>query len=307
MAENKNIDQDGFGEKGDSSGNANSPVTKYRALLEDKVFPQKEGLLRQKQQRQINSEELGIFYEKIRTGLGELEKDLLFLEKQYFSLTPFYERLFNRLEKLLAEAKENNATLLKFRIKNLNYEIVRFYKKSGYNVENFHHLFRALTTIIHKLPDEVFSEPAVKIIQEKIKSEAAKWIGDGFSGKSPMHKYLAVENEDTHFLIPFKRKLWEKQVENKSRLKIQIKSIPGDNIFLFKRLPGNASNAPSQKMAVLMETEDNEKNGILTDKIDGIMIFSEKFLKKNMDYFPVGDSTFSPYLTLKGIRYFIRQ
>ncbi|MDH4200138.1 MAG: hypothetical protein OEV66_07130 [Spirochaetia bacterium] len=255
----------------------------------------------------INSNKLSIFLEKFNFNLDQMEKDLMQLEKEYFSLTPYYEKIFERLENMEFDARENRASLLSYRIKHLLGDVIKFHKNSGYNIDGFNHLFKSLRSVKTRLPDEIFSEDALKMIREKVKLEAARWIPSGLPQKSDLHKYLALENDGTHYLIAFKKKIWEKQVENKSRVKIQIKSLPGDNTFSFKSLPGNTEKQASLKLAVLIENEAGEKTGILTEKIEGVMIFSGKFLKKNTDYFPISDGGFAPYLTLKGMRYFIRK
>ncbi|MDH4262139.1 MAG: hypothetical protein OEV78_03735 [Spirochaetia bacterium] len=254
----------------------------------------------------IDTKKLSDFYQKVSIEIEQLEADLFSLEKEYFAITPVYEKLFNRIENIHDLTAENHATLLNFRIKNLQNEITRFHKNSGYNLNAFHSIFKHLHTIKNKLPDEIFSEPAYKIIKEKIRMEASKWIPDGLPGKSPLHKYLSLVNDDTYYLIPFKRKLWEKKVENKIKVRIQIKSIPDNNVFLFRCLPGNDQINVKEKLAVLLESENGIKFGILTDRIEGTMIFSEKFLKKKTDYFPVSDAKFTPYLHIHGKRYFIR-
>jgi len=254
----------------------------------------------------FDTKDFSDFYQKISFELEQLESDLLNLEKEYFAITPVYEKLFNRLDNIKEITVKNHSTLLNFRIKNLQSELIRFHKNSGYNLNSFHSIFKHLHTIKNKLPDEIFSEPAIQIIKEKIKMEASKWIPDGLPGKSPLHKYLALVNDNTHYLIPFKRKLWEKTVENKLKVRIQIKSIPGENVFLFRSLPGNDQKTVNVKSAVLLESEVGVKFGILTDKIEGTMIFSEKFLKKKTDYFPISDEKFTPCLQFHGKRYFIR-
>ena len=256
---------------------------------------------------QIDTEKFSKFYQKISSELEQLESDFLNLEKEYFAITPSYEKIFNRLEKIQKVASENEATLIHYRVKNLQREVAHFHKKSGYNLDAFHNIFKHLHALKSKLPDEIFSEPALKIIREKVKLEASRWIQDGLPKKSNLHKYMALINDDMHFLLPFKRKIWEKKVENKKRMRIQIKSLEGENIFSFQSLPGNDEDRVKEKIAILLETEKGSKFGILTDKIDGIMIFSEKFIAKKKDYFPVSDGNFTPYLTLKGIRYFIRE
>jgi hypothetical protein len=255
---------------------------------------------------QIDTKQFSDFYQKVSVEIGQLEADLFNLEKEYFAITPAYEKLFNRLEKIQEVTDENHATLLSYRIKNLNRELIRFHKNSGYNINAFHAIFKHIHAIKSKLPDEIFSEPALEIIKEKVKMEAAKWIPDGLPKKSPLHKYLALINDNTHYLIPFKRKLWEKPVENKRKVRIQIKSMTGENIFSFRCLPGNDQNTVKEKAAVLLESEKEAKFGILTDRVEGVMVFSEKFLKKKTDYFPVSEGKFTPCLNLHGKRYFIR-
>lgn len=256
---------------------------------------------------QIDTAKFNDFFQKISFELEQLEAGFLNLEKEYYAITPSYEKLFERLDKLLKITSENDSTLLNYRIKNLQRELVYFHKNSGYNIDAFHKIFKHLHALKGKLPDEIFSEPALQIIKEKVKSEAARWIPEGLPKKSDLHKYLAVKNDDMHFVIPLKRKLWEKQVENKKKMRIQIKSMEGANIFNFRSLPGNDEGRVKVKKAVLLESDNGKKFGILCDTVQGVMIFSDKFLKKKTDYFPVGDGNFTPYLTLQGNRYFIKR
>jgi hypothetical protein len=183
---------------------------------------------------------------------------------------------------------------------------MNFHHTSGYNAEAFHILFGQLKSILNKLPDEIFSESAVKLIKEKIKNEARKWLPEGLPSRSTMRKFIALKNDDMTFLVPFKKKIWEKTVDNRKKLKIQIKSISGDNIFPFRTLLSSSQNPDKkQKLAVLLELENSNKLGILTDQIEGVLVFSKKFLKKHLEYFPVGDGNYKPFIQLKGKRYFM--
>jgi len=255
---------------------------------------------------QIDTKKFNEFYDKISHEIGLLESDLFHLEKEFFSVTPAFDILFNRLEKIQKISMENNATLLNYRIKNLHNELRHFHKNSGYNLNAFHEIFRNLHLLKNKLPDEIFSGPALQLIREKVKMEASKWIAEGLPGKSPLRKFLALENDNSYYVIPFKKKLWEKRVKNKKKIRIQIKAMPGENTFSFRCLPGNDESRTREKTAILLESEKDIKFGILADVVEGVMIFSEKFLKKKTDYFPIGEGNFTRCLNLRGKRYFIR-
>jgi len=254
----------------------------------------------------VYSKEFDDFYQAIRFELELLEGDFFKLEKEYFAITPVYDKIFNRLDRLQKASEENQASLIGYRIKNLRRQLKHFHKNSGYNLDAFSEIFKQLHTLKSKLPDEVFSEPALQVIKEKVKLEASKWISGGLPRKSPLHKHLALQNDGTCFLVPFRRKLWEKSVESAGRVRIQIKSAEGDKVFSFRALPGNVQSQTRFKQAILLESEKGVKFGILADKIEGVMIFSEKFLKKKTDYFPVGNGNFTPCLNLHGKRYFLR-
>jgi len=252
------------------------------------------------------TEELDQQFMAIQPEIEYVEKEFIAIEKTVYQTIPLFEKILERLEKVSNYAKENNLDMVRYKIKNLYHNILFFQKNNGYNVLMFHDLFEEIDSLKKKLPDDLLPEKYLYYLKERIKTETHNLIGGFYPNRKNLKRFYALINDNTHYLVEADRKLWEGPVPNKNKIKIQIKPLQDNKTHQFKQLPGYNPENKKEKKGVLFQLPDGSSQGYIADTILGSYIFSKKLLKKKIDYFPVGDSNFTPFITIKGERYFLR-
>jgi len=250
-------------------------------------------------------------YNHIKETLDTFETELIEIEKNYYHSAKRQDDIITKLNELHTLLEEKGVSTVSHKIKTLRDLVIYFRNKRGYNHDSFHKIYEYYHLTQNNIEKDLSESELLstvrqnlsykfhKIMEEKIKKE--------FFGKV-YQRYLFVKSNDLHFMIPVKKVLWEKVVPNKSKLKIQIKSMPLPNTFQFTHLPQyTIQNETLNKTAILFETNNGLKVGVLVDVVEKQAMFAATLVKRKTLYLHIGEDRYEPYLELQGNRYFLRE
>jgi len=247
--------------------------------------------------------------QSILSSLEKVNELYLNLEKEYYNLLPLYEKIQDEIVALRKIAAQNNMVNAEYKLKQLSRLCKRLQKNRGYHFDDFHSIFEALQRLKKQLPNEMQNSGNIERIKQKIEDGIREKLETNvlFNKQDADQVFAIVKNNDMRFLLSLKKIIWEKRVEAKGAVKIQINSLEKPNIFKFSQIPkGNNYNQIETKTAILLENRNGQTSGFLVDSYEGKVALTPRSLKKRTLFMHTGDNRYEPYLIIKGERHYIR-
>ena len=199
------------------------------------------------------------------------------------------------------------------RSNSLGKELNTLENNCGYDSRVFQNMFISLKKIGKGSHQEILSVAALKNILSKFKQFNNQLFtareGVGFLETSQPKKFLMLKDASASFLVPVKKKLWQKKIINKAykdKITIQLKLKNIKDSFVFKSiLSGQREKRKPERVALLMRIENDEIKGVLSDEMEGIIYFNPRLFLSKLEYLKVDHSTSRSFIWLKGRRFFI--
>ena len=256
-------------------------------------------------------------YQEVRDTLKKTEDSLLKLEKISFSMSPIFEEVEGSLDALIKILKSEKVHGLCRQIRSLKTRLNTLENKKGYDSDTFQNIFALLKKIRKENHTEILSIARLRDILGRNALGKFKEFNKQFFkapanslNASPPKKFLMLKDSSTSFLVPIKKKIWQKKIINKAykdEIKIQLKSDKIHGAFVFKSiLQGEREKRSSQRVALLVRNENDDLKGILSDETEGIIYLSPSVFLNKLKYLKVNHSTSKSFIWLKGRRFFIR-
>ncbi|MDH5716118.1 MAG: hypothetical protein OEZ22_00600 [Spirochaetia bacterium] len=245
--------------------------------------------------------------------IKDIEKELVELEKQFFSLIPSFENVELKLNDVLSLMLDHKCELVVKKIINLISMVRTLKQKRGYDMQIFQDIFSYLNKTTKSIPNEIVPSKLKEKLNKRILRKAQNILKEKIlQNKLELNnavKYFMTKNGSMGFLIPYSEKIWSSIVPYKKNLKIKIKSLPEPNVFLFTELPGYSENEknPQNKTALLIKEKNGNIKAYIVDKIENTIILNPRLYEKKAEKFQISDKENKEYIKIKGERYFIRK
>ena len=253
-------------------------------------------------------------YQEVQDTLKKTEDYLLKLEKISFSMSPVFAEVEESLDALIKLLRNERVYALCKQIQLFRTELNTLEDNRGYDSEVFQDIFVSLKKIGKGSHREILSAASIKSTLGRFKEFssqllASKGLTNSLDASQPK-KFLMLKDASTSFLVPIKKKLWQKKIINKAykdKIMIHLKLENIDDSFVFKSIiQGDRAKRCSQRIALLVRIENNELKGILSDKIEGIIYLNPRLFLDKLEYLKVNRSTSKSFIWLKRRRFFIR-
>jgi len=250
-------------------------------------------------------------YTKLELDFTSLKDDFMNLEKAYYNLTPIYERIEDKFDMVLNDLKSRPSSGINRRIASLKEVLLDLKSKRGYDIKIFQHIFLLLEKLMKNAAIEIVPPKFLESLTKRVQQETLKVKNIESQRKEKIKKnsiaFMMLLNNNMNFLVPAKKKIWQKIIKNKKNLRIQVKNVEIIDTIVFDQLPGKVfyDKENEKKIAVLYKDKNDNLKGLLIDKFEGMIYLNQNLLKKKIQYLKYNNDHYEPYIQLKGKKYYL--